>query len=455
MSSRGSLPTFVLVAGLLAGCAASPATQASPSAAPSIALASIVPPTATPAVSVPATPAPTVSSSPAAVAAASFTTPLPPDPAAAWTGISWQQLDPNEPLAHVRSITRWSDGYIAVGGVLATGTTSHSPIWMSTDGGTWDPLPLAALGPAAVVVGVSRTADGVAVVTLQGGANQCDGDDPPYCWTLAGPIQVWSLHAGGGTTWASHAGPPALAQPDPGCSDCGANVPYLRAGAPGLVLFSDSGQIFTSPDGAAWDALPASAFPAGFHLGDIEGFGSGFVAVGAKQFTTNGEPASSPLALTSADGRHWEAHALGTGSLGPAAEITAGNLVIGASGLMAVGSTGADPGLIVWWSSGDGVSWHLREGYPPLGVWNGQGPGSGGMPNGFLVGNGDRMLAYRDDKAGGAWLSTGGGSWIAIKVTNGGPALVPGYAPGIVHLTPIGVLGTGSDGSSWFGQPTT
>jgi hypothetical protein len=455
MSSRGAVPTCVLFAGLLAGCAASPAIEASPSAAPSIAIASVVPSMATPAISVQATQAPMVSPSPAPIAIAGFTTPLPPDPAATWTGISWQQLDPNEPLAHVRSISRWSHGYVAVGGVLATGNTSHTPIWMSTDGGTWAPLPVAALGAAAVVVGVGRTAEGVAVLTLQGGANQCDGDDPLYCWTLAGPLQVWTLNGGAGTTWASHAGPPALALPDPGCGGCGADVPFLRAGSPGLILFNASGHIFISSDGAAWDDLPSSALPAGFHLGDIEGFGASFVAVGAKQVTTNGELASSTVALTSADGRHWEAHALGTGSLGPAAGVTAGNLVIGASGLMAVGSTGADPGLTVWWSSGDGVTWHQREGYPPLGIWNGQGAGSGDMPNGFLVGNGDRMLAYRDDKVGGAWMSNNGASWVAIKVANGWPALVPGYAPGIVHLTPIGVLGTGSDGSSWFGLPTT
>jgi hypothetical protein len=370
-------------------------------------------------------------------------------------GISWQQLDPKEPLAHVRSITRWRNGYVAIGDVLGVGNTSHTPIWMSIDGGTWEPVPVAALGPDAVVVGVGPIADGVVLVTLQGGTNQCDGDVALYCWALAGPIEVWTLNQGGGTTWTSHAGPPALALPDPGCGGCGADVPFLRAGAPGLILFNSLGDSFISANGSAWDALPGSAFPVGFDLADIEAFGSGFVAVGAKQITANGELASSPLALTSADGRHWEAHALGTGSLGPAAGVSAGNLVIGASGLTAIGSTDAVPGLTVWWSSGDGVTWHQRDGYPPLGTWHGEGPGSGAIPNGFLVGNGDRMLAYRDDKVGGAWLSKNGAIWVPIQVANGGPALIPGYGPGIVHLTPIGVLGTGSDGSSWFGQPTT
>jgi hypothetical protein len=387
------------------------------------------------------------------VGLAGFTTPLPPDPDASWTGISWHRLDPGNPLALIRSITRWRGGYVAVGKVLATGEGSRTPVWVSTDGATWVPLPVDVLGPEAIVVGVGETANGVAAVTLQGGPNQCNGDDPLFCWSLAAPLQAWM--STDGTTWTSHAGPPALAVPSPECDTCGVDVPILRAGTPGLFLFNSSGQTAISADGTTWEDLPAGAFPAGFQLGDVAAFGLGFIAVGEQNVKIDGQETIRPVALSSSDGRGWELHVISTATFGLDAGETAAKLVAGPHGLIALGSTGGAPGVELWWSSTSGTEWRALSKYPPLGVWTGDGVGSGAIPNGLLVGDGQRMLAYRDGKVVAAWMSSDGRSWRTIHVTSGGPTSTPGQSPGLLRMTPIGVLGTGNDLSSWFGQPTT
>jgi len=467
MSHRGAGPALILVGALLSGCGAaehsvvpastatasmevpSTAPSSAPSSAPSI--PSIAPSQAPPSV-LPSAPSATASAPSAPDALPDFTMPAPPESSAAWTGITWHKLKQTDPLASIRSITRWHGGYVALGATIATGDTSRTPVWISAEGVSWRPLPLAVLGPAAIVVGIVATPGAVVAITLQGGTNQCDGEDIPSCWSLAGPLESWT--STDGSRWATHPGPPSLALPAVGCDSCGVTPPNLRSGSPGLVLFGDAGRAF-SADGTSWEELPDGSFPANFELSDVAALGSGLIAVGRQSLTLNGQETSRPVALSSSDGRAWSLHVISTPSSESDPGETAGNLVAGAHGLIAVGHTGGDPGLVLWWSSTTGTTWSALSSYPPLGVWLGEGVGSGDIPNGYLLADGVRMLAYRDGSTASACLSADGRTWQRINVGSGGPSSTPGYGPGEMRMTPVGVLATGNDLSSWFGQPTT
>ena len=77
------------------------------------------------------------------------------------------------------------------------------------------------------------------------------------------------------------------------------------------------------------------------------------------------------------------------------------------------------------------------------------------MPNGTLVSDGERILAYRAGPTPKGWTSSGDGSWHTITVTGDGPGDAGGKRLDTLVLTPIGVLATSDDGSTWFGTPRT
>jgi hypothetical protein len=163
-----------------------------------------------------------------------------------------------------------------------------------------------------------------------------------------------------------------------------------------------------------------------------------------------GGEAVRAVTLSSPDGRHWVTRDFPTAGLDPQAGSTANEIVVGPDGLIVTGSDGLTPGAELWWSSVSGSTWSRVSGYPPLGVWIGQGEGSGLMPNGTLLGDGERMLAYRGGDKPVAWTSSDGRSWRTI-VTGGSRPTAMGS--GTLVLMPIGVLWIGNDGSTWFGQP--
>jgi hypothetical protein len=453
--SRSGMAT-VLLAALVAGCAGDPTVRATltptPTGNPSAETASLAPASASPSSAMPTSPQP----SPAGLG--SFTTPVPPGAGTAWSGISWRKLVSDDPLTQVRSVLRWRGGFVALGAVMASGATSRTPVWVSADGAAWRQLDADVFGPATVVIGVGETATGIVAMTLQGGANQCGGQAVPLaCWTLTAPFQAWT--SSDAANWTSHPGPGIAL---PGCDGCGFDVPTLRSGTPGLLVVNhDSGtarlgaRAAFSRDGIAWENLPADAVPSGFAFGDVAGFRSGFIAVG----TTSGALINTgpgeifrAVALSSADGRHWVTRNLPTTGLDPQAGSTAHGIVVGSDGLIVTGSDELAPGTEFWWSSVSGSTWSRLKGYPPLGVWIGQAEGSGLMPNGTVLGDGERMLAYRRGDKPAAWTSSDGRSWRTIAI-GGSPPTATGS--GTLVLMPIGVLWIGDDGPVWFGTPVT
>jgi len=333
--------------------------------------------------------------------------------------------------------------------IVEASPTAASP-GVSTLPASPSPSPLASpVGLPAFTTPVPPGA--IVALTLHGGANQCDDQTTPLdCWALTPPLQAWT--SSDATNWTSHPGP-GIALPS-GCDGCGVDVPTLRSGTPGLLVVNHNGgtewvgaRAAFSRDGIAWETLPADAFPSGFAFGDVAGFRSGFTAVGG----TGGNPGRA-VALSSSDGRHWATRDLPTAGLDPQAGSTAYRIADGPDGLIVRGSNQATPGTELWWSSVSGSTWSRVAGYPPLGVWIGQGEGSGLMPNGTFLGDGERMLAYRGGDKPVAWTSSDGRSWRTIAI-GGSPPTATGS--GTLVLMPIGVLWIGDDGSTWFGQPAT
>jgi hypothetical protein len=450
---RSAGPVLLALSALLAGCAPAPNATTAPTGPP---IVEASPTAASPGVST-FSPAPSPSPLASPVGLPAFMTPVPPGAGTAWSGIHWRKLATDDPLGHVRSVVRWRGGFVALGAVIASGQTSSTPLWVSTDGASWRPLDPQVFGPATVVIGVGETATGIVALTLHGGANQCDGQTTPLdCWALTPPMQAWT--SSDATNWTSHPGP-GIALPS-GCDGCGVDVPTLRSGTPGLLIVNHNGgtervgaRAAFSRDGVAWENLPADAFPAGFQIGDVAGFRSGFIAVGDNPGAlgnTGGGETVRAVTLSSPDGRHWATRDLPTAGLDPQAGSTAIRIVVGPAGLIATGSGGLAPGTELWWSSVSGSTWSRPKGYPPLGVWTGQGEGSGMMPNGTLLGDGERMLAYRGGDKPAAWTSSDGRSWRTIATGAPSPT-----GSGTLVLTPIGVLWIGDDGSTWFGQPAT
>ncbi len=430
-------------------------------ASPTLGVSPGVVPTTTPAPTATPTPAASVEPSPAASPSSppAFVTPVPPAAEAAWSGITWRKLAAGDPLGQVRSMLRWRGGYVAVGAPVATGDTSHTPIWVSADGVAWRLLDAHVLGPTAIVLGVGETASGLAALTLQGAKNQCDGQQSPLsCWAMTSPLQAWTSLDG--ASWAAHPGP-EIDLRDAGGVDI--EPPIVKAGTRGLIVLDweeKGSRAAISQDGVTWEVLPAGQFSTqvGFSDGNVAAFRSGFVAVSED----NDRDTVKAVALTSSDGRHWTSRPLPRKGFAPGwipggYGTSAAGLAVGSSGLIAIGGVASAPGAGLWWSSLDGKTWKPLPKFPPLGIWYGNRQGSGITPNGTIVGNGERILAYRSGGNDAAWTSFDGRSWKRIALSGKRPTGWPDpahFVPTLV-LMPIGVLWVGADGSTWFGEPAT
>jgi hypothetical protein len=438
----------LLAGALLAGCSSSKPTASIAPIATSSFPAELSPGPSDQASDLPDSPEPSVGPSVEQTPIVGFTTPVPPSATTPWTTITWRQLDPGDPLGQVRSVTRWRGGLIAVGAATPSAASARTPVWVSPDGATWTPLDPAVFGLTTLVLGVEPTPTGVVAITVQGGVNDCgDESEPLFCWTPGLPLQSWT--SSDGSTWAAHPGPDIQLTPD--CQDCGIDLPLIAVGKPGILLVgrpTTGLQLALTTDGITWQVLPGSSFPNEFFPNDVAGYGDGFLAVGQ----TTDDPGRA-VAFSSTDGRTWQSHALASTAADAQTDTSADLLVVGPAGVIAKGGTGAAPGLSLWWSTLDGSAWNEVANYPPLGVWTGAGEGTGLMEDGNLVGDGERMLAYRGGDKEGAWTSTDGRNWKAMQIDGPGAAL-SGDDPSIdLTIMPLGVVWLADDGTTWFGEP--
>ncbi len=408
----------------------SPAEPAPPSGSPFAVVPSPAAstPTTTPQVS---SPAPSASIVPLPVA---FTTPRPPA-SATWTGLNWRRLAPDDPLTLVTSVVRWRHGFVALGWIAGTPST---PVWTSTDGRHWEPLPLndtSSVWPGLAVVGLGEVSTGLVALTEE--VRSCSGPCPlPY----VPPVVAWT--SADGRVWTLLAPVLELGGSEPG------QAPLSTVGPAGLVIATSgsAAHLLTSTDGSHWRSLPTSTLPATFWLNDLRGTPTGYVAVGRWSTSDNrGEAAS----LWSADGQHWSpVPTLLPTSPRPVLNggSTAVSLVVGRNGMVGVGDVTA-PGAALWWQSSDGRRWQPLRTFAPLGPTTCTGFGCGRLPNGVLVGDGNRMVAVRGGADAGAWTSTDGRIWSRLRLTGD----IPSEQATQAVLLPGGILL--SDGTAtWFGQ---
>jgi hypothetical protein len=305
-----------------------------------------------------------------------------------------------------------------------------------------------------MVLGVGETAQGIVALTVQGGKNQCDGEESPLtCWTLAPPLQAWT--SSDASSWVAHPGPDIDLRDEGGVE---IQPPIFKAGTQGLIVLDweeNGSRPAVSQDGVTWDVLPAGQFSTqiGFRDNNVAAFGSGFVAVSED----NDRDTVKAVALTSSDGRTWRSQPLprkgfASGWIPAAYGTSASGLVAGSDGLIATGTVASAPGAELWWSSLDGRTWKPLPRFPPLGIWKGQGEGSGILADGVLVGNGERMLAYRSAGRDAGWTSADGRTWHRLSIAGQAPPATSRIPPIVL---PMGVLWVAEDGSTWFGEPSS
>jgi hypothetical protein len=404
----------------------------------------VVPPLPTPASPAPYQPTAPAGPSPVASFAlpaslGAFTTPLPPAAGVPWTAIRWTRLAAGDPLSQVRSVVRWSGGFLALGLDQPGPSGWWTPLWRSSDGADWQPVgPV--FGTHALVLGLATAGGQLVALTAAGGTAACP---PSMCGSLYGPITSWT--SADGLTWSAHVGPDLPLPPDgePHVSLAGGPAGLVVAFAPVSGGADLTARVATSPDGVAWSLLPSGALPPNALLWDVHPTTSGFVAAG--RVWPAGGSITGSLALTSRDGRTWTSTPLPV-----AADRVAlvEGLLQGAGGFLATGSDYGLPGTSLWWRSADGHAWQALAGYPPLGTCA---PDIclGTEPDGDLGADGTRMVTYRGGTDPGVWTSVDGGSW--TRLTELGTPLSVFQAGGELVVLPGGVLLT--DGSTtWFGQ---
>jgi hypothetical protein len=380
------------------------------------------------------TPSGAVPSETAVAALPGFTTNAPTAPDTAWTSLAWRKLAADDPLALVRTVVRWSGGFIALGQEQAAGDTAWTPVWTSGDGVTWTSLDPSVFGSGTIVFDVAELPSGGLVALT--GAGWADG-------STTKPAQLWT--SSDGRTWTAHPGPDVIAQAGLQSFEW----PLLAAG-PGGVLAATStnrqpARAAISADGVTWTPLPDGGLPSDFAMAGLAGTADGYLAVGRTlQSAPEGFEPKNGVALTSTDGLYWTNHPLPDPGVGLLAWY-ADDLQVGTQGFIARGNVSAAPGAEFWWQSGDGQHWRLVPDYAPLGV-SSQTVGRGA--DGQLLNDGSRILAV--GFGGAAWVSFDGTHWDKLAVSGG--KAVAGAA---TALFPGGALfvDTGPDGTTaWFGE---
>lgn len=401
---------------------------------------------------------------------APFTTVIPPPGDATWTGVRWRKLAPDNPLALVRSVLRWRDGFIAVGW-----GSSGTPVWTSPDGAHWKPLRFdtaTTFGRATRVIGMAEVPTGLVALTLLAGPNDCG--ESAYCPTYLSPLVAWT--SPDGRTWTPHDGPD-LTLPNPI-----RDVPVLASGPAGLVAVSTYSNVrptdptiaaqvahaATSVDGLRWTSLPVGAFPSGLRIGDLVGTANGYTAVGALTVDLYHDRA---VAMQSVDGRTWTGPFPMTASTTTSARqpspLQAGvgfvpastgpsegalRIVTARYGFIAMGGVPSIPGRALWWQSANGSDWRPLSTYEPLGPTTCVGSGCGYGPNGVLIGDGERLVAFRGGEDAALWASLDGLQWQRLILSRDIPMYQMQGLMGAA-LLPGGVLYF-DETTTWFGDAT-
>src|SRR5207342_2470432 len=135
------LPAISMLVVLVAACSSSTATTPPTVAPATVAPATAVTPSGAPSPTATPTPAPTATPAPSSAVRTlpGFTTPAALASDTAWTSLDVAPLAANDPLATVISMARWDGGFVALGNPITNHDgTARTPVWISTDGATWN-----------------------------------------------------------------------------------------------------------------------------------------------------------------------------------------------------------------------------------------------------------------------------------------------------------------------------
>ncbi len=362
-----------------------------------------------------------------------FTAPAPgaPPGTAAWGALVWRRLAPDDPLGIVRSEVTAGGRSVAIGDI--PGTTSTT-VWSSTDAMHWQPLRNAtstSFWPNITIIALASLRGRFVAVSEMN----------DYLMQHLPPVVAWM--SADGLSWV-----PANTLPVDKVSSPSASTALVAAGPNGLVIATSglSARFVTSSDGSRWALSPRSAFPANFALNDLEATATGFVAIGG--WMKDAGPGRA-AALWSADGRHWPKTPtllpIAASASDTPAVSNAVTLTVGDQGMIARG-IGGSTGAALWWRSTDGRHWEALQTFPAPGATCGA-PNCDLQPDGALVGDGHRIIAWRGGTAATALVSTDGRQWTALRLAGE----VPGAPATHATLLPGGLLL--SDGTTtWFGD---
>ena len=421
-------------------------------------------------------------------------------------GDHWTLLPPDERLTETSAegLLRGRAGLVLSGAVVERdrrhGDRRHGVLWFSTNGSTWERLPLPDVDTTGgfVLVGLGDAYVGIAVhaffndARASGVLTSVDGRhwrDDPLPEVLAGePPQLVALgdrllalkFADDGSlrlvlgilsTVADPApfpsptpaptAPPPVPSEGPVPAVAWRQLPHLgpgelrgvTVGGPGYVAVGRDGSgaaVWTSIDGEDWTRVPDS--PA-FRLGSMETVatgGPGLVAAGFA-YRPNAAPEQAKIAAfwSSRDGISWERAPHNAdleigGDIIDGPEVGIRSIAAGGPGALAVGAT--DRGGAVW-TSPDGIDWRLgarlQDGFPTEVAAGGPG----------LVAVGETGPPWAPRAA--VWTSRDGISWARLQPDLDGQALRAVTVRGIT-LVALGegpAAWTSGDGTDWLWAP--
>ena len=317
-------------------------------------------------------------------------------PQAIWTspdGLTWtlaatHGVTPQRPGDQLLVLTSTAQGYLAAGVTPASGGGTQAVIWTSKDGLTWQRKTAAQLGLTAL----GAAAQGIVYATARGDDTVISGGVASGGTTVSA---AW-LSTDGGSAWQAVT-IPANHRADASISGLGFDGSGLIAVRPGQAAPGGSdGVVYFSPNGQAWQYAGTIDAAGGWSPSVVKGSGNGFVVTGQTSagqivaYTSSGtggtwQPSGS---LGEASAESVQSATVGTGGTVIAVGATAGRikqpvfLAAGQAGtirpvsLTAI-SGGVVPelavnGLAV--ADGEQVAVGSADGYPA--VWR-QAPGSG------------------------------------------------------------------------------
>ena len=138
---------------------------------------------------------------------------------------------------------RWRGGFVAIGSDAAGAT----PIWTSTDGAQWEPVPFATsttFWPGLRLLGVFALPPGLVAITDLGDASDCPGG--------LGCMAFMSWTSSDGRAWTPLS---VFSRQQPNAT---VTAQLVAVGPAGLVIVSTGApsHVVTSTDGVAWTDLP-------------------------------------------------------------------------------------------------------------------------------------------------------------------------------------------------------